>query len=407
MPETTPLQDWAASGAMALTGRAEGPPQAAPGAPARMVRGALARFKELTTDRTGIPPELPGIGLLGERAAIAGLRRNAPFSCGGAFRFLPTQDGFLGLSLPRPDDFSLLPALIEQPVDADPWTALGHWAADRTGAEAADRTRLLGLACAIVPGDRAERPPVLVTEVARRATRRERPRIVDLTSSWAGPLCAHLLGLTGAEVIKVESLHHPDSARSGPTAFFDLLHAGHAMVGLDFGDPADLAALHDLVAGADLVLEASRSSELRQLGLVAENLVAHGTSWLSITAHGRDSDTIGFGDDVAADAGLVAWSGGEPIPCGDALADPLTGVAAAVAAGEALLSPFARLVDVSMYDVARTAAAGAPEPHDVRHRGGEWWVTTDAGDFPVADPAARPPTGRAGGLGEHTRDVLG
>ena len=51
---------------------------------------------------------------------------------------------------------------------------------------------------------------------------------------------------------------------------------------------------------------------------------------MSITASGRDSPRVGFGDDVAAGAGLVACDqAGQPVFCGDALADPLTGLAAA------------------------------------------------------------------------------
>jgi hypothetical protein len=45
---------------------------------------------------------------------------------------------------------------------------------------------------------------------------------------------------------------------------------------------------------------------------------------------------VGFGDDVAASAGLVVADGGDLLPVGDALADPLAGTAAAVAAMGAL-----------------------------------------------------------------------
>ena len=52
---------------------------------------------------------------------------------------------------------------------------------------------------------------------------------------------------------------------------------------------------------------------------------------VSITAFGRDSNRIGFGDDVAAAAGLVALDdAGDPVFCGDAIADPLTGLTAVV-----------------------------------------------------------------------------
>ncbi|WP_228034365.1 hypothetical protein [Streptomyces spongiae] len=89
------LRRWAASEAMALTGRVQGPPSAAPGRPASTVADALRRIGAV---HPTVP--LPGVRLLGKRAAAADLRRDAPRSCGGAFRVLRTRDGHLGLSPP-------------------------------------------------------------------------------------------------------------------------------------------------------------------------------------------------------------------------------------------------------------------------------------------------------------------
>ncbi|NYI75520.1 CoA transferase [Nocardioides panzhihuensis] len=399
------LRDWAASGAMALTGSTDGPPTAAPGRAASFVRESLGRVAELAESRSGGRPTLPDVRLLGERAAIAGFTRNAPWSCGGAFRTMRTTDGWLGLSLARTDDLSLVPALVEGDVAGDPWLALTAWASLLPTEQAADRAQLLGLATASsLPGPTRE--PVLVTEGGSRRKPSDRPRILDLTSLWAGPLCAHLLAAGGAEMVKVESTRRPEGARRGPPRFFDLLHAGHRMVALDFGDPADVARLRELVRSADLVVEASRPRALRQLGIDAAEVVADGTSWLSITAHGRHAELIGFGDDVAVGAGLAVRVDDAVVPCGDALADPLAGVAAAVAAEEALASPTARLVDVSMHHVAASVADGEPAPHVVRREGAMWWVDCDAGSFPVAEPVARVSVDAAGVLGADNVEVL-
>jgi hypothetical protein len=80
---------------------------------------------------------LPGPCLLGERAALAGLSRQAPRSVGGAFRALRAADGWLGLSLVRPDDFDLLPAL------ADTELAGAYAAAAVAGALLSPRGQLL------------------------------------------------------------------------------------------------------------------------------------------------------------------------------------------------------------------------------------------------------------------------
>src|SRR6185437_13287713 len=49
-----------------------------------------------------------------------------------------------------------------------------------------------------------------------QVTPRKAPVVIELASLWAGPLCGHLLGLTGARVIKVESNTRPDGGRFGP-----------------------------------------------------------------------------------------------------------------------------------------------------------------------------------------------
>ncbi|MDP3891847.1 CoA transferase, partial [Nocardioides sp.] len=380
------------------------------GAPASAVRRALDEVAERTRRRTGTMPELPGVELLGERAAIAGLQRNGPWSCGGAYRALPTANGWWGLSLPRADDLALVPALVGRSSLGDAWSTVARWARERPTDEVVSRAHMLGLACAAIPlgPGPPQRAPVTTVAGGTRSHRRERPLVVDLTALWAGPLCAHLIGLGGADVIKVETPHRPDGARNGAAAFFDLLHAGHLMLALDLREESDVRALRTLISRADLVLEASRPRALRQAGLNATEIVADGTSWLSITARGRSEDVIGFGDDVAAGAGLVVVDRDGVLPCGDALADPLTGVVAASAAAAVLLEKRAHLVDVSMHHVATAAAAsGVPEPHLVERRGDAWWVQCDAGEVPVSDPVARASRGPAGKLGADTRAVLG
>lgn len=375
------MADWARSGAMALTGRPGGPPLVAPGRPASVVREGLEKLGR----------DVPG--LLGERAAYAGLRRRAPLSCGGTMRFVATRDGHVALSLARAADVELIPALVEAAVE-DPWKALASWAARMSTLEVADRMELLGLPGGAVPSRPAPLRPVDVStgdvavSVMGSRTVTDTPTILDLTSLWAGPLCAHLLGLAGARVIRVDSVSRPDPSRDSNPGFVDLLREGHDSVSLDLRSPGDQARLRALMGSADLVLEASRPRALSRLGIDAEEVARDGTSWLSITARGRASDAVGFGDDVAATAGLVLDDGGALIPVGDAIADPLAGVSAAVAAMEALRSPQVRLIDVSMQHVAR-ATIGPVPPHQLVRRSGGWWVECDVGAFPVAEPETR------------------
>ncbi|MBP2063483.1 CoA transferase [Streptomyces iranensis] len=425
-PPAGGLRDWADSGAMALTGLPDGAPLAAPGAPAGVLRIALDAVAALSRARTGKAVRLPGTDLLGERAAIAGLSRRGPWSAGGAFRILSAVDGWVGVSLSREDDRDLVAALVENPVETDVWEVLERWSADRRAVDVAERAQLLGIPAATVPvtprglpdeqaahrrGTAGSGPrPVLIHGGGPRKHRRRRPLVVDLTSLWAGPLCARLVGLTGADVVKVESPHRLDGARFGPPAFYDLLHAGHASVSLDLTSPAGVATLRRLLESADVVLEASRPRALRHLGIDAEEAVASGTVWTSITAYGRTgpwANRVGFGDDVAAGAGLVVRTEHGPLPCGDALADPLTGVHAAVSTAAALAGEQGCLIDVSMRDVAAFAARGPAEPHVVRQApDGDWWVETEHEVFPVRAPRAPRPGQRATEFGADTARVL-
>ncbi|HEY6793585.1 MAG TPA: CoA transferase [Kineosporiaceae bacterium] len=350
---------WASSGAADLAGFPDGPPLPAPGSPASTTLAALA------VAQAYLGVGLPGVELLGERAALSAFRRNAPFSPGGAFRCLPARDGWLGLSLGRHHDREVLPALIEARIAGDPWQAVGDWLRGVDVAVAHARAIELQLAVAAVPALPSEpaevsRPPV---EVHLGGPRRWRssPLVVDLTALWAGPLAARLLGLAGARVVKVESKARLDGTRFGNPAFFDVLHRGHDVVQLDF--TADRSTLLALLASADVVLEASRPRALTRLGIDAAEYVANGTVWASITAYGRrgpGADRVGFGDDVAVEAGLHAWTPEGPVTVGDAIADPLAGVHAAAAVSMALQASRGCLLDVSMHHVARSAVAPSP-----------------------------------------------
>ncbi|MDT7615806.1 MAG: hypothetical protein QOF00_3253, partial [Pseudonocardiales bacterium] len=335
-----PVADWARSGVVALTGHAAGPPLVPPG---RAATGA-AELARLLTEITHGRLRVDGPRLLSERAAFTRHRRAGRVSAGGSCRLLPTADGWAAVSCARPDDPLLLGALVGADLPADPWPAVAAWLREHPGAELAERAELLGVAAAPVAPSSPAPPPV--PGPGRSA---EGLRVVDFSALWAGPLCAHLLGLAGADVVKVETPQRPDGARRGDPGFYRLLHAGHRSVVLDPADPAARHAMAALVEAADIVVEASRPRALAGFGLDAHAAAAAGTTWISITAAGRASNRVGFGDDVAATAGLTALDHrGRPVFCGDAIADPLTGLTAATLA---LTSPPGTLLDIAMTDV--------------------------------------------------------
>lgn len=372
---------------MALTGDADGPPLDAPEA---VVERIVALGEGLDVD---------ALQLLGERAATAGLSRRGDVSCGGATRLLETRAGWLAVSLARDDDHELLPAWLGVEATAD-WNGVAAAVSSASAAELATRGRLLGLAVARVGEVTA---PERVVERVRISDERRlgggSPLVVDLSALWAGPLCAQLLGDRGCRVVKVESVHRPDGARRGPQCFFDLLHAGHESLALDFTDDRDIAILHRVLERADVVIEASRPRALEQLGVDAGRVIASGPRvWVSITGYGRAGERgndVAFGDDAAAAGGLVAWGDdGRPRFVADAIADPLTGLAAAGAALEALDAGGRWMIDAALARVAAHVAGDTRE--------GTW--RPGAGD--VAPPRARVPSGRAAALGEHTQALI-
>jgi hypothetical protein len=340
---------------MALTGRAVGPGLVAP-------EGVVDRMVGL-----GAPLGIDTLALLAERAAAAGLARRGDVSCGGATRLLPARDGWLAVCLARDDDVALVPAWLEvDPIDVDPWDVVTAVVRDRSAAEIADRAAWLGLPVSRVSSVTAEGDPVRATRVRERSRRRGGPLlVVDLSSLWAGPLCARLLGDRGARVVKVESTDRPDGARRGPAAFYERLHGGHESVVLDLRAPAGVRELERLLRSADVVIEASRPRALEQLGIDATAVVDGGPDvWVSITGYGRHGggrDRVAFGDDAAAAGGLLARDEGGLCFVADAVADPLTGVAAAAAATAALAAGGGWLLDVAMSRVAAHVAAGAPD----------------------------------------------
>jgi hypothetical protein len=112
---------------------------------------------------------------------------------------------------------------------------------------------------------------------------------------------------------------------------------------------------------------------------------------------------VGFGDDVAAGAGLVAWEPDGPIPAGDALADPLAGAVAATVA--ALRDDRGALLDVSMHDVAAWAASQSTEPAHVLRAGDRWWAEDGQGRHEVTPSSPRTAAGPAAPAGHHTNIV--
>jgi hypothetical protein len=389
---------WAASGAMALTGTAGEPPAASPAGAFGLAEEVTGRLAAVTRE-AGAEVRTDPAELIAGRAALMGLTRNGRISAGGSSRLLRAADGWCAVTLSRSDDVAAVPAILGvlgtlgdprgdgTGTGPEVWTALERAALAVPAAEIANAAQLLGVPGSALPGKPAARgstgdakwPPWSRTGLAEPSpeARLAGAVVADLSSMWAGPLCARLLGLAGARVIKVESPDRPDGARAGNQDFYDWLHAGHESAALGFRSQRDI--LRALLTTADIVIEASRPRALANLGLAPEEIrPKKGQVWLSITGYGRaEPDRVAFGDDAAVAGGLVGWPGGSaserdngpadrPVFCADAIADPLTGVCGALAVAESVAQGGGHLIDLSMRSVA-AAFASAPGPDHGRH----------------------------------------
>jgi len=361
--------------------------------------------------------KLDGETLLCERAMLGGMAIPGRVSAGGGCRLFDAADGTIALNLARPADRELLPALFEtDDLDADDLEAIAARIARSDAAALVMRGRSMGLAIAaehetlVSPVDACVE---LVTGPAAAASaRRHTPRVVDLSALWAGPLAAHLLWLAGAEVVKVESRTRPDAMREGNNTFYALLNQGKASVVLDFGDAKDRRALLSLIAAADIVIEAARPRALAQLGINAAQIVRRtpGLVWVTITGHGalgEAANWVGFGDDCGVSGGLSAAlraASGRSGFVGDAIADPLTGMLAALVAWEAWRSRQGGRFGLAMSRViARNLCLARDQDPSALELSLTAWSAAVGKPFPTVN---RRCTGALPSFGEHTRSYL-
>ena len=205
-------------------------------------------------------------------------------------------------------------------------------------------------------------------------------RVVDFTAFWAGPFATHLLCTLGAEVIKVESIQHPDGMRFasvkppsedrwwewGP--LFQATNLGKRGLTLDLNRPRGQELARRLIAGADAVVENFSPRVMGNLGLEYEELARANPRLIMVRmpAFGLDGpwrDRVGFAQTMEQISGM-AWITGFPdgppvIPRGPC--DPLAGMHAAFALLVALehrrRTGVGQLVEVTMVEAALNAAA--------------------------------------------------
>jgi formyl-CoA transferase len=195
--------------------------------------------------------------------------------------------------------------------------------------------------------------------------------VVELTTTWAGPMAGCLLADLGADVIKVE---HPkgEVARRVPPMLPGLkrpVSFMHATVNrnkrsltLDLHDARAREILLRLVARTDIVIENFRPGTLERFGVGYGELRAmkHDLVLVSISGFGQygpEHDRAGYDPLAQAASGWMSLNGdpgGTPVKAPTFLGDDLAGLHAALAALAAIhhrdLTGEGQHIDVALLD---------------------------------------------------------
>jgi crotonobetainyl-CoA:carnitine CoA-transferase CaiB-like acyl-CoA transferase len=195
-------------------------------------------------------------------------------------------------------------------------------------------------------------------------------RVLDFSTTIAGPHCARMLADVGAEVIKIESAEG-ETMRSRPpvrkncSTAFGQLNVGKKSLVLDLKSQDGIEVVRRLVATADVLVENFRPGVMRRLKLDYASL--HGLNpkliYCSISGYGQtgpSAELPAYAPVIHAASGYemahLAYQPGRSRPdyCGIYHADVLTGVYAFGAISAALYqrsrSGQGQHIDVSMLE---------------------------------------------------------
>ena len=234
--------------------------------------------------------------------------------------------------------------------------------------------------------------------------------VVSLEQAIAAPLCTRHLADLGARVIKVERPGSGDFARDydkrarGQASHFVWVNRSKESLALDIKQPSHLAALRELIARADVLVQNLAPGATARLGLDAASLQAAQPSLIvcDISGYGQDGpyrDRKAYDLLIQGEAGLISVTGTEqePSKAGNSIAD----IAAGMYAYSAILAALIQRgktgqgshIDVSMleclvewmgYPLYYTLDGAQPPPRT----GASHATIQPYGPFPVGDGGA-------------------
>ena len=195
-------------------------------------------------------------------------------------------------------------------------------------------------------------------------------RVLDFSTTIAGPHCARMLADMGAEVIKIETaegetMRTRPPVRNGCSTTFGQLNVGKKSVVLDLKSPEGREAVRRLVATVDILVENFRPGVMRRLRLDYETLSPLNPKliYCSISGYGQtgpSAELPAYAPVIHAASGYelahLAYQPGRERPdyCGIYHADVLTGTYAFGAISAALYQRHqtqrGQHIDVSMLE---------------------------------------------------------
>ncbi len=195
-------------------------------------------------------------------------------------------------------------------------------------------------------------------------------RVLDLTTTIAGPYCARLLADLGATVIKIESpegdmMRSRPPLRDGASTSFGQLNAGKHSIVLDLKQPAAQDIVRRLLADTDVLVENFRPGVMRRFGLDYPALAGSFPQlvYCAISGFGQTGPSAGLAAYAPAihaasghDLAHLTYQAGRERPdnCGIYTADILTGTFAFGAINAALVhrqqTGRGQMIDVSMLE---------------------------------------------------------
>ena len=201
-------------------------------------------------------------------------------------------------------------------------------------------------------------------------------RVIELSSTVAGPFCGRLLADFGAEVIKVEPAEGDPVRWMGLRADNKSLYAASIfrnkkLVALDLRRSDAQEAVRRITAACDILVENFRPGSMEKWGLCYDRLSAAnpGLIMVRISGYGQDgpyADRPGYGVTCEAMSGMREITGDPdrpPARVAVSLTDYITGLYAAFGAAMAVhqrhLTGRGQVIDAALYE----SAFSFMEPH--------------------------------------------